>query len=102
MSEKRGLPVGVGADGELVYPSDSPEVMLRHFRNVADNLIRDALDTWASLWEELQNHVSGGLLIVPEAKKGFVPSCGWEEFLERMWELKHYLDSVKRLCEGGS
>ncbi len=96
MSEKRGLPVGVGEEGELVYASDSPEIMLRHFRNVTDGMVRGALDVWASLWEELQDRIAPGVMILPEAKKGFTPSCGWPEFLEKMWELKHHLDSTHR------
>ncbi len=97
-----GLPVGVGEEGELVYASDSPEVMLRHFRNVTDSLVRGALDVWVSLWEELQERVSHGLMVLPEAEKGFIPfqaGGGWPEFLEKMWELKHYLDSAQRFIQ---
>jgi hypothetical protein len=28
------------------------------------------------------------------------PECGWPEFLEKMWLLRHYLDYAKRLSEG--
>ncbi len=101
MSTERSLPVGVGTEGEFVYASDSPETVLRHFRNVTDGQIRGALDVWASLWEELQDRISPGVMILPEAKKGFTPfygdtAGGWPEFLERMWELKHHLDSMLR------
>jgi hypothetical protein len=30
--------------------------------------------------------------------KGFVPPCGWPELLEKLWQLKHYLDSIERIC----
>jgi hypothetical protein len=37
-------------------------------------------------------------MVTAEMQKGFVPACGWPEFLEKMWLLKHYLDSVGRIC----
>jgi hypothetical protein len=77
----------------------SLETELRHFRNVNGSLLRGALDKWAELWGELQTQVTSGVMILPDAQKGFVPQCGWPEFLEKMWQLKFYLDSAKRFCE---
>jgi hypothetical protein len=39
-------------------------------------------------------------MVTPEAEKGFRPKCGWPEFLEKMWVLRHYLDYAKRYSEG--
>ena len=74
---------------------------LRHFRNVTGSVLQNALETWRDLWQELQGGtVTPDALATPEAVKGFVPRCGWPEFLEKMGLLEHYLDSAKKFCEG--
>jgi hypothetical protein len=82
------------------YKGMLPEEKLLHFRNVTGSVLQDALDTWADIWNELQGSVTHGVLVSPEVKDGFTPRCGWPEFLERMWMLRHNLDYVRRLCEG--
>ncbi len=77
----------------------SPATELRHFKNVSSSLLREALDKWAELWEEFQEQVTAGMMVLPEAQRGFKPQCGWPEFLEKMWQLEFYLDSAKRFCE---
>jgi hypothetical protein len=77
-------------------PSDAPE--LQDFKNVTNNLVQDALTVWADLWAELEGQVD------PNGKTSkkdntFEPTCGWNEYLEKMWVLKHYLDFVKRLSQ---
>ncbi len=62
---------------------------LDHLLKVAGSISQDANQTWAEIWG----------LIVPEAAQGFVPECGWPEFLEKFWLLKHYLDSIQRICD---
>jgi hypothetical protein len=76
-----------------------PEEKLKHFKNITSAVLKDALNTWAELWNELDNSVVHGYLVTPEAEKGFKPACGWPEFLEKMWLLKHYLDYAKRSCD---
>lgn len=86
---------------EKLLPSVSrPESQLRHFRNVNGSVLQNALDTWAEIWNEFQGTVTHGCLVTPEAERGFKPKCGWPEYLEKMWLLKHYLDYAKRYCEG--
>lgn len=77
-----------------------PEEKFRHFRNVTGIVLQDAQDTWADLWNELQGEVVDGVVILPDAEKGFKPQCGWPEFLEKMWILKHKLDYARQFCEG--
>ena len=72
---------------------------LNHLLKVAGSISQDANKTWAEIWGELKQLTTGGGLIVPEAGKGFVPECGWPEFLEKFWLLKHYLDSIQRICD---
>ena len=72
---------------------------LDHLLKVAGSISQDANKTWAEIWGELKRLTTGGGLIVPEAEKGFVPECGWPEFLEKFWLLKHYLDSIQRICD---
>jgi len=72
---------------------------LDHLLKVAGSISQDANKTWAELWGELKRLTTGGGLIVPEGEKGFVPECGWPEFLEKFWLLKHYLDSIQRICD---
>lgn len=76
--------------------SNVPE--LQEFKNVTNNLVQDALTVWADLWAELEGQVEpdGQTCIKDET---FEPSCGWNQYLEKMWVLKHYLDFVKRLSQ---
>jgi hypothetical protein len=82
------------------YRAVGPEDLLRHFRNVTGSVLQNALDSWGDLWSEFEGTVTQGLLVTPAAAQGFKPRCGWPEFLEKMWLLKHYLESAKGLCEG--
>jgi hypothetical protein len=74
-------------------------VQLDHLLKVTGSIAQDANKTWAEIWNEIKGLTTGGGLVVPEAQKGFVPACGWPEFLEKFWLLKHYLDSIQRMCE---
>lgn len=77
-----------------------PEEKFKHFRNVAGVVLQDAQDTWTELWDQLQGEVVDGVMILPDAENGFKPKCGWAEFLEKMWLLKHKLDYARRFCDG--
>lgn len=78
-----------------------PEVQLKHFRNVISSVLQNAHDTWADIWNEFKDTVTEKLLILPEAEEGrFKPRCGWPEFLERIWLLKHYIDYAIRFSKG--
>lgn len=98
----RMLPGGVGGDDrtEGAAREVRPEIQLRHFRNVNASLLQDALDTWGDIWDQMQGSLTHGFMIDPEVEKNFEPECGWPEFLEKMWVLRHYLDHARRLCEG--
>lgn len=76
------------------------DIRLRHFQNVTGSVLQNALDSWGDIWQEFQGTVTYGQLVTPEAERGFKPKCGWPEFLEKMWLLKHYLDYAKKFCEG--
>lgn len=77
-----------------------PDGKFKHFQNILGVVLQDAQDTWGDLWKELQGEVTDGFMVLPQAQKGFSPQCGWPEFLEKMWLLKHYLDYAKRFSEG--
>jgi len=99
-------------DGEqprTIAQAPSPEVELKHFQNVVGNVTQDALNVWDDIWGELQHAAHTGVMIVPEAVgessspgaesaagPAFKPSCGWPEFMEKMWLLRHYLDFMAR------
>ena len=89
-------PVDAGSGAKAVVPF-TPLVELEHLLKVADSIAKDAGKTWAEIWSELRK-VTAGTAVLPEAEEGFVPSCGWPEFLERLWLLKHYIDSIHRVC----
>ncbi|GAB4349963.1 MAG: hypothetical protein Kow0099_33290 [Candidatus Abyssubacteria bacterium] len=78
----------------------SEQTKARHLRNVTASVAQDALDAWGDIWDQFQDSVTHGCLVMPEAERGFKPQCGWPEFLEKMWLLKHHLDYIKRLSEG--
>jgi|GEM_PF-2443313 len=72
---------------------------LEHLLKVADAITLDAAKVWSELWNEFRPCTTGNRMITPEAQKGFVPGCGWPEFLEKFFLLKHYLDSTRRVCQ---
>jgi hypothetical protein len=84
-------------DEPVVVPMASM-IQLEHLLRVAASVTQDADKTWAEIWSEFKPLVTADGVIRPEAAKGFTPSCGWPEFIEKLWLLKHYLDSVQRIC----
>jgi len=72
-----------------------------HFRNIVGSVCTDAQDVWAELWREFQGTVTDGHMVLPDAEAGFTPKCGWPEFLEKIWLMKHYIDYVQKLSEKG-
>jgi len=86
-----------GDEPQTVAQRLSPQAELKHFRNVTGSVTQDALNVWAEIWGELQEGVHSGVTIAPEANEGFKPSCGWPEFMEKMWLLRHYLDFMARM-----
>lgn len=76
-----------------------PEEKFEHHRKVAGVVLEGAQETWAELWRELQGAFVG-VMVLPEADKGFKPVCGWPEFLEKMWLLKHQIDYARRFSDG--
>lgn len=73
------------------------------------NVTQDALNVWDEIWGELQEGVHTGVTITSEADESlsrpdtessagepFKPSCGWPEFMEKVWLLRHYLDFMAR------
>lgn len=98
-----------GEEPQTIAQAPSPQVELKHFQNVIGNVTQDALNVWDEVWGELQHAAHTGITIVPEAiedshlpdekspaTEPFKPSCGWPEFMEKMWLLRHYLDFMAR------
>jgi hypothetical protein len=86
-----------GEEAQAIAKLPTPQVELTHFRNVTGSVVQDALTVWAELWSELHS----GVAVAPETEKGFTPSCGWPEFLEKMWVLHNHLDFVARFSRQG-
>ena len=72
---------------------------LQNFKNVNNSLVQDALNIWSELWAELDCQVGPGSKPVFESEAGFKPSCGWSQYLEKMWVLRNYLDFAKRISQ---
>jgi hypothetical protein len=70
---------------------------LQNFKNINNSLMQDALNVWAELWAELDGHVGPGVNPSFDTEDGFKPSCGWSQYLEKMWVLWYYLDFAKRI-----
>ncbi|MBN1509304.1 MAG: hypothetical protein JW955_20835 [Sedimentisphaerales bacterium] len=90
-------------DDFLPHACDSDEAaecrqQARHRLKVALSINEDALRAWASVWDEMKPMVTPGGMIDTKVAEGFVPACGWPEFLEKLWLLKHYLDYTRRMC----
>ncbi len=80
----------------------SAESALKNFRYIVANVDSDAQKVWVDMWNELQEGVTPGGIVLPEMSKGFTPSCGWAEFLEKFFLLKHYLDYIHRFCDAST
>jgi hypothetical protein len=98
-----------GDESRTIAQAPSAQVELKHVRNVTRSVAEDALNVWADLWAELENDVGSqthnsafggpvacGVAAAADAEKGFKPSCGWPEFLEKMWVLRQNLDFLAR------
>jgi len=109
MSETLRAATGEGNHEQVASQGPLSTAELKDFKNVTNNLMQDALNVWADLWAELEgprfclrqeDAGASGVMVKPEsAEGGFEPSCGWNEFLEKMWVLRHYLDFTKRLSQ---
>ena len=75
---------------------ESPDSSLAVVASVNDGALR----AWAELWEGLKPGVTPAGFVLPQMQAGFKPSCGWADFLENLWLLKHYLDYTSRFCKG--
>jgi hypothetical protein len=98
LREAFGLAVDVGVSGKAGEAPRSAERTLKHLRYVIASVNDDALTVWNDLWGELKGAVTPTGMVVTEADRGFTPACGWPEFLEKLYLLKHYLDFVHRFC----
>jgi len=88
------LPVENRLNGMMEEGAVSAERKLKSFRYVVGSVNDSALKVWAELWREFQQGVTPNGVVLPATERGFKPSCGWPEFLEKFWLLKHYLDYV--------
>ena len=80
-------------------PKTTSMTELQNFKNVNNSLVQDALNIWSELWAELDFQVGAGTKSSSELDSGFEPSCGWSQYLEKMWVLKYYLDFAKRISQ---
>jgi len=95
---KRDIAAKTSSNHEPAVPPVTPLVELEHLLKVAGSVAQDASKAWAEIWEQLRDCAGAAGTDGPVAEDGFVPSGGWPEFLEKLWELKHYLDSIQRIC----
>jgi hypothetical protein len=98
LSETPNEPNVGNGNGQVASEQSSPATELQDFRNLTNRLVQDALAVWAELWAELEDHVEPNGT-THAANNILEPSCGWTQFLEKMWVLKHHLDFVKRLSQ---
>ena len=95
---------------QIASRKSSLETELQDYKNVNNSLMQDALNVWADLWAELDStrqrspgsdgHIGeSDKKIKFQIEDGFEPSCGWPQFLEKMWVLRYYLDFAKRLSQ---
>lgn len=75
------------------------EERLRHFKAVVSSMNKEAKSVWTEIFDELKCVATPGNMIISDVvKPNFTPACGWPEFMEKIWLLKHYLDHTGRLC----
>ena len=98
MSKAFHLPNRIRIAGQPAADESSAERDLKNLRYVVAAVNDDALKVWGDLWEELKSGVTPAGMVLPQMQQGFKPPCGWAEFLEKFWLMKHYLDYLQRLC----
>lgn len=76
----------------------TPLAEVEHLLKVAASVTQDANHVWTDIWAQVKPLATSRGKAGVQIEGGFVPSCGWPEFLEKLWLLKHYLDSVQRIC----
>jgi hypothetical protein len=96
------LPEDARLKGVLNTTDRSAESALKNFRYIVAAVNDDALKVWADLWNQFREGVTPGGIMLPEMSQGLAPSCGWAEFLEKFWLLKHYLDYIHRFCDAST
>jgi hypothetical protein len=90
-----------GDDEQLRIEIESINAMLRHFRGVAASVMNDALKLWEELWEACQDpRTCTEILEGTPEPGGQRPSCGWQEFMEKLHVLGSHIDYAKKLCSG--
>ncbi|MCY2993542.1 MAG: hypothetical protein NTY19_37535 [Planctomycetota bacterium] len=92
-------------ENRFIFPADrddpaAAERALKNFRYIVASVNQDAAKVWADLWEQLRTGVTPAGTVLPAMEQGFKPACGWAEFLEKFWLLKHYLDYIDHSCQG--
>jgi hypothetical protein len=97
-----------GGESKTTAETPSAQVELKHFQNVTNSVVQDALNVWADLWAELEDNVACGVALKSPEKESEIPvgedrgrgaiqpSCGWPQFLEKMWILRQNLDFLAR------
>jgi hypothetical protein len=85
-----------GEEAQTLGRAVPAHVELTHFRNVTNNVVQDALKVWSDIWAELEGDVAHGTAVAPQDERGFTPSCGWPQFLEKMWVLRQNLAFLSR------
>jgi hypothetical protein len=99
MSEKPQASIESRISKALESASASEDRALRNFRYVVASVNDSALAVWGDLWNELRGNVTANGMVTPDTEEGFTPACGWPEFIEKLWLLKHYLDYIHRFCK---
>lgn len=98
MPETPQTPLSDRLEGLFGRQAASPDRAMKNFRYVVGAVNGEALKVWEELWKQLEPGVSG-VAVSPETSGGFTPACGWPEFLEKFWLLKHYLDYTHRFTQ---
>jgi hypothetical protein len=93
------LPEDLGIP-QVPQAGQSFEQAWKEFRYVVASVDENALRLWSEIWQEFQGGVTPAGAMTPETSEGFKPSCGWPEFLEKFWLLRHYLEYILRFSRG--
>lgn len=86
------LPRGEKEKEQYTSEALSQETITTHFRDIQVSELREALDRWWDIYNELKLSDDFEEMVSFRITKGLQPKCGWPEFVERMWQLKSHLD----------
>lgn len=88
-------------DAHLRKEIERVNAKMRHFMGVSATIIKEALKVFDEIWAACgDTRTSEDILEGKPEPSDELPTCGWDDMRRKLHLLRHYLDYVKKLCDG--